>query len=238
MTQNEARDVIALFQQRRPQGVPEPSITDLAEALQVPPEQVEALLHEVRSKSTNAQSLPKDLRKAKRREKRVWLASGLAAIVFAILLVPQVEEHLGTRLLFVPSFLPHSKYYPAYDKPLTIVVDLQTEARPVKTASLVQQIQRAIEQLPPSPRIHYDRPAEDLISQLHRGEFLDPQIQMRDIRVRDGLNMVVANGQIPFYNGDEMSVEKLVEEIRNARIRDLAIHAKSLIDEPAPSTAP
>lgn len=91
MTPEEAEAVVRRHLERTPSTPDGPSVSDVAEALRLPPEEVAKLLAEVR-----AHARRKGRRTISRRERRVWLLSGaLALCVGGAGLMAMQAAHVG-----------------------------------------------------------------------------------------------------------------------------------------------
>ena len=92
MTPEEAEAVVRRHVERAPEAASGPTVADMAEALRVSPEEVARLLAEVRATPERRQ------RAASGRERRLWLLSGLAALLIgggALASVALLSSRLG-----------------------------------------------------------------------------------------------------------------------------------------------
>lgn len=228
MSPEEARDVITLFQQRMPEGSSGPSVADLAEVLQVPPEEVQALLGKVRT-STSKTSGDKRLKKAKQRERYIWLASGLVAILIMF-------GTLHRAPWLVPAPLLHHQppvSVPPSNASKTTLEDITVSLGP--TDDTVNRIVDLIGNEVNQYRTETGQPTTERdtdrdIQVLSTSDYHGPMMWSRPVRVLDEHGLVLASREMPFYTGNSAKVEHMMRHLRNQRIKDLASEAKKVME--------
>lgn len=221
MTQAEAELVVRLHMERLAEGEVRPTLSDVAEALKIPEQQVASMLAEIRSTQTVQPT--EQIRKQKvRRDKRAALI-GLS--VFCTLLFVLFTTVTVARL--------HRRPMPVGDE--------ASIASPVKQANEYRfevlgqiytldggtpnEINRVLDQLNKAiPRIHqYGPEAESLLAGIKTGKWESAdglKLEPIDLRHRDsrGLDMVAVRVKLPIYNGDDERVDKLVTEEQYRRL--------------------
>ena len=118
MTTEEAEAIVRRHLERVPPTPDGPSIAEVAEALKVRPEEIASLLAEVRAETR----LQAPRRKVARRERRVWLLSGVAAVLLGATGLAMMR---GARVGPFRTYGAPSTMAQVYGKPYLVVLDGQ-----------------------------------------------------------------------------------------------------------------
>lgn len=241
VSQDEARDIIERFQSRSTGGHEGPTLADLAEVLQVPPEEVARVLNEVRASPKNPPHVVPSVR-IRRRRLIMALALALAFTAFAIQL--GIRMYVAPRPLDVgpPVTQPAVKAAQAATatKPANIGLSVPIESNSHltideiahKILGVVGAKDKATQSDESAVQVEIGGRAEDTpeqvrdsLAKIQRGIYDIANTSVFDVSVVDSEGLKLGSGSLPVYMGDNGKISRLVEKYRRERATEIAKEA-------------
>ncbi|GEM_PF-4739816 len=224
MTPQEAEAVVRRFLERTADAPTGPSVADVAEALRTSPQEVARILAEVR-----AAPKAKPQRQTIRRERRVWLLSGVAAsILGAVALGLMNMAKIGPFAPFVPTVVqiggPYEPYQVQIDGRDRGDIHYEDQKGPpsIEIPNLVDRWFREDKAAFGPPRSYGAEAAQRGIQAAEEGRWKDIQgVRMIAFDLRKSTErgfMRWARATIPVYRGDDSLIADAVARERKRRI--------------------